>query len=568
MKKIIAFAIGILIMLSVSAWPQGIKKSILAGTWYPADPEQLSRHIDYFLQNVKVDSLPKGLVSAIIVPHAGHVYSGQVAAYAYKLVQGKGFDTVVILSPSHRYGFEGCSIYLKGGYETPLGTAEVDELLAEEISKATGFAYIAKAHQEEHAVEIQVPFVQKVLPHAKIVPVVMGYPRKNTIMSLTNGLKKVLAGKKTLIIASTDLSHQLSKKDANARDQDTIAMIKDFKISTLIKKCERGENIMCGGGPVITTLLYAQHKATVEILKYADSSQVNRDEESVVGYLAAALVANSPQEEFHLTKEEREELLQLARSTIELFVRENKIPEYKTENTKLIEKMGIEKNFDRSSTGKAFREAGLDLSSFVGGISKAFVIVLSIILAIQILNIGGTLGQYLIDVANYLPRLLGGILIIVMGTVLVDFLASMVGRTLRPIFPEAKAEIAEMLRNLLLIGLVSVVLLIALDLMLLAGELVYPLILGFVIIGAGIALTDGLIESITDDHEEFKSVAGYAKFVLYSVFLIIGAGAIFATFEGVTGVVANISWAFAIALAIMLIPVMYAMAKKMSEEVP
>ena len=235
---------------------------------------------------------------------------------------------------------------------------------------------------------------------------------------------------------------------------------------------------------------------------------------------------------------------------------------------KLIEKMGIEKNFDRSSTGKAFREAGLDLSSFVGGISKAFVIVLSIILAIQILNIGGTLGQYLIDVANYLPRLLGGILIIVMGTVLVDFLASMVGRTLRPIFPEAKAEIAEMLRNLLLIGLVSVVLLIALDLMLLAGELVYPLILGFVIIGAGIALTDGLIESITDDHEEFKSVAGYAKFVLYSVFLIIGAGAIFATFEGVTGVVANISWAFAIALAIMLIPVMYAMAKKMSEEVP
>jgi AmmeMemoRadiSam system protein B/AmmeMemoRadiSam system protein A len=340
MKKIIAFAIGILIMLSVSAWPQGIKKSILAGTWYPADPEQLSRHIDYFLQNVKVDSLPKGLVSAIIVPHAGHVYSGQVAAYAYKLVQGKGFDTVVILSPSHRYGFEGCSIYLKGGYDTPLGTAEVDELLAEEISKATGFAYIAKAHQEEHAVEIQVPFVQKVLPHAKIVPVVMGYPRKNTIMSLTNGLKKVLAGKKTLIIASTDLSHQLSKKDANARDQDTIAMIKDFKISTLIKKCERGENIMCGGGPVITTLLYAQHKATVEILKYADSSQVNRDEESVVGYLAAALVANSPQEEFHLTKEEREELLQLARSTIELFVRENKIPEYKTENTKLIEKKG------------------------------------------------------------------------------------------------------------------------------------------------------------------------------------------------------------------------------------
>lgn len=233
---------------------------------------------------------------------------------------------------------------------------------------------------------------------------------------------------------------------------------------------------------------------------------------------------------------------------------------------KLIEKMGIERSFDQSSTGKAFRAAGLDLSSFVGGVTKAFIVILSIILAIQILNIGGTLGEYLTAIASYLPRLLGGILIIVIGTVLVDFLATLVGRTLKPIFPEAKAEIADMLRSLLLIGLVAVVLLIALDLMLLAGDLVYPLILGFVMIGAGIALTDGLIRSIIMDHKEFAAVAGYAKFVLYSIFLIIGAGAIFATFEGVTNVVANISWAFAIALAIMLIPVVYSMAKRMTKE--
>ncbi len=233
---------------------------------------------------------------------------------------------------------------------------------------------------------------------------------------------------------------------------------------------------------------------------------------------------------------------------------------------KLIEKMGIEKTFEQSNTGRAFRSAGFDLSSFVGGITKAFVIILSIILAIQILDIGGTLGQYLIDVAAYLPRLLGGIVIIVLGTVLVDFLASLIGRTLKLTFPEPKIEIVDMLRNLLQIGLVAVVLLIALDLMLLAGDLVYPLILGFVIIAAGIALTDGLIKSITTEHQEFTPVAGYAKFVLYSIFLIIGAGAIFATFQGVTNVVANISWAFAIALAIMLIPVMYNLAKKMSKE--
>ncbi|UCH32685.1 MAG: hypothetical protein JSV05_04740 [Candidatus Bathyarchaeota archaeon] len=233
---------------------------------------------------------------------------------------------------------------------------------------------------------------------------------------------------------------------------------------------------------------------------------------------------------------------------------------------KLIEKMGIEKSFEESKTGDAFKSAGFDLSSFVGGITKAFVIILSIILAIQIINLGGPLGQYLLAVASYLPRLLGGILIIVIGTVLVDFLATLVGKTLMITFPKAKGEIADMLRNLLQIGLTAVILLIALELMLLSGNLVYPLILGFVIIGAGIALTDGLIKSIMDDHKEFTPTAGHAKFVLYSVFLLIGAGAIFATFPGVTNVVANISWGFAIALAIMLIPVMYSMAKKMSKE--
>jgi hypothetical protein len=233
---------------------------------------------------------------------------------------------------------------------------------------------------------------------------------------------------------------------------------------------------------------------------------------------------------------------------------------------KLIEKMGIEKTFDETETGKTFKSAGLDLSSFIGGLTTAFIVVISVVIAIQILDIGGPVGEFLVDLAAYLPRLLGGIVIIVVGSVLVGFLASLVGNTLKPIFPKAKVEIADMLKSLLQIGLIAVVLLIALDLMLLAGELVYPLILGFVIIGAGIALTDGLIKSITDDHKEFVDVAGYAKFVLYSIFLLIGAGAIFSTFEGVTNIVANVSWAFAIAMGIMLIPVIYTIAKKMSTE--
>jgi hypothetical protein len=233
---------------------------------------------------------------------------------------------------------------------------------------------------------------------------------------------------------------------------------------------------------------------------------------------------------------------------------------------RIVERLGLEKAFDQTSTGKAFRSAGLDLSNFTEAVLKAFITILGIILAIQILNVGGTIGSYLAVVADYLPRLLGGILIIVFGTVLVDFLATFIGRTLRPLFPEAKTEIADMLKNLLLIGLIAFVLLLALNTMLLVGDTIYPLILGFVIIGAGIALTDGLIKSITDDHAEFRPVAGYAKFILYSIFLVVGAGGIFATFPGVTTIIGNISWAFAIALALILIPIAYTMAKKTLNE--
>lgn len=233
---------------------------------------------------------------------------------------------------------------------------------------------------------------------------------------------------------------------------------------------------------------------------------------------------------------------------------------------KVVEKLGIEKSFDKTVTGRAFKNSGLDLSNLVGGMLKAFITIIGVTLAIQIVGIGGTTGVYLSTIADYLPRLLAGILIIIFGTVLVDFLAGLIGQTLKPMFPAEKSEIADMLKNLLMIGLIAFILLLALDTMLLSGSTVYPLILGFVIIGAGVSLTDGLIKSITDDYAEFKGVAGYAKFILYSIFLIIGAGAIFATYPGVTNVIANISWAFAIAMGIMLIPIAFTLAKKMSKE--
>jgi len=234
---------------------------------------------------------------------------------------------------------------------------------------------------------------------------------------------------------------------------------------------------------------------------------------------------------------------------------------------KLISKTGMEKAFDKTVTGSAFKKAGIDFSDFIGGTIKVFIIVIAIIAAIGVLNIGGSIGEFLAAIAAYIPRLIGGVLIIIFGTVLVDLLASLIGRMMEPMFAKTNPEMPVLLKNLLMIGLIAFIITLALDTMLLSGDIIYPLILGFVIIGAGVSLTDGLVKAITDSYENFKGVAGYAKFVLYSIFLIIGTGAIFAVYPGVTEVVANVSWAFAIALAIMLIPIAFVLTKKMTKTV-
>jgi hypothetical protein len=182
---------------------------------------------------------------------------------------------------------------------------------------------------------------------------------------------------------------------------------------------------------------------------------------------------------------------------------------------------------------------------------------LSIVFAIQILSLGG-----LATAAFYLPRLLAGILIVLFGFLFVDFLASFVGRLLKSMLSKEKVEIADLLKNRLLIGLVAFVISLALDTMLLSGELIYPLIMGFVIIGAGVTLTDILIRSITNENKEFGRVAGYAKFILYSIYLIVGMSAIFAAYSGVTDTLGNIAFAFAIGLALLISPMVYIMSTK------
>jgi AmmeMemoRadiSam system protein B/AmmeMemoRadiSam system protein A len=341
MRKI-SLIIFLSLCLSISsAWSQGIRKAVWAGKFYEKKAEILSQQIDQFLENAKKISSPGEQILALIAPHAGYVYSGQTAAHAYRLIQGKDYKSVIIIAPSHRYGFKGCSIYSEGGYETPLGTAEIDEPLAAEISKASGFKYIPQAHQMEHSVEVQIPFIQKTLPQAKIVPIVMGYPTRKTITRLADALIEVLPGKNAVIIVSTDMSHFFPKKKANEADSKTISLIQSLETNSLIKKLEGRENIMCGGGPVVSSLLYAQKRgeAKVEILHYADSSQL-AGESQVVGYLAAAIYSKNPTPNFSLSPEEKTELLRLARSAINQFIKERKIIDYSTENLNFLTKKG------------------------------------------------------------------------------------------------------------------------------------------------------------------------------------------------------------------------------------
>jgi MEMO1 family protein len=312
---------AIIALAPAIAGGQGVRPAVFAGQFYTADPAALAAEIDGYLAAAAPAAPAAGRILGLIAPHAGYIYSGRTAAAAYALARGQAVDTVVIIGPSHRFAFEGVSIWPDGGFETPLGVARVDAGLAKEIAKASGFRFRPEAFAEEHSVEVQVPFIQRALPGAAIVPIVMGEQTRTTIRTLAAALAKTCLEKRVLIVASTDMSHFLPEKRAQAVDADTAALVKAMNTETLIRKVEAGENIMCGGGPVASLLLAAAKagRPRVEILARADSSGFGGP---VVGYLAAAVLAGAGPEPapFTLSAEEKADLLKLARTALTEFL--------------------------------------------------------------------------------------------------------------------------------------------------------------------------------------------------------------------------------------------------------
>ncbi len=269
-----------------------VRPSILAGTWYPGSQDTLAKSISGYLSRVK-PSHKDGKLKAVIVPHAGHRYSGQVAAHAYRLLEGSQFRRIILVGPSHRVGFEGVSVNLQSGYKTPLGVVPIDQKMAKRVlDSGPHIRWLRRAHAQEHCLEIQLPFLQTVLNNFQIVPILMGQQDYNTCSRLANTLAQVIgSAEDTLILASSDLSHFHTYDQARALDLEFIKRVKGFDPEGLARDLSAGKCEACGGGPVITTLLAARKLRADQavILSYATSGDVTGDHRSVVGYMSAAL---------------------------------------------------------------------------------------------------------------------------------------------------------------------------------------------------------------------------------------------------------------------------------------
>ncbi|MBW2093530.1 MAG: AmmeMemoRadiSam system protein B [Deltaproteobacteria bacterium] len=289
--------IGAMLPSPLAADKADIHHSVIAGTWYPGDRHQLSATIQKYLscsRKVPLGGTPR----ALIVPHAGYRYSGAVAAHAYRQLKGSGFSRIILVGPSHYLAFDGVSVNLQSAYETPLGSVPVDLDLARKIISARpDFRWIRQAHAREHALEIQLPFLQTVLGNFQIIPIVIGRQDYATAERLARILAALIRGRRdTLLLASSDLSHYHSSQQARMLDACFASHVLALDAKGLARDLAAGKTEACGGGPVMTVLLAAKRLGATKaiILGQANSGDVTGDQGRVVGYLSAVLIAPFP----------------------------------------------------------------------------------------------------------------------------------------------------------------------------------------------------------------------------------------------------------------------------------
>lgn len=271
---------------------QDIRPSTVANMFYPGEPQILEAEIGNLIrssQSIEVE----GEIKALISPHAGYIYSGLVAAAGYKLLRRQQYSVVAIISPSHHEYFPGVSVFNGRGYITPFGMVQVASDLADGLIAMSARIFSSWAgHGKEHALEVQLPFLQKVLEDFRIIPIVMGAQDSETCHVLGEALAAILAGVPSLIVASSDLSHYHAYDEAIKIDRDTCDLIAAYDDVGLMNALQKGTCEACGGGPMVAAMVASKDIGAnkSQVLIYRNSGDVTGDHSRVVGYLSAAFV--------------------------------------------------------------------------------------------------------------------------------------------------------------------------------------------------------------------------------------------------------------------------------------
>ncbi len=272
---------------------QHVRRAAVAGQWYPGTRGALAAALDEHLAAAAMEEVERPRLRAIVAPHAGLMYSGPVAAYAYRAAQRSPYSAIVLVGPSHFVPFRGVSIWPRGAWETPFGPVPVASDLADAIAAASSeIRDLPEAHAREHSLEMQLPFVAHLMPGVPVVPLVMGHQTRGTAMGLGSALASVLArrGSDVLLVASSDLSHYEDARAAAALDGVVTRHVAALDPEGLMTSLEREPRHACGGGPMVAVLHAVRQLGATQarVLQYADSGDVSGDKSSVVGYMAAA----------------------------------------------------------------------------------------------------------------------------------------------------------------------------------------------------------------------------------------------------------------------------------------
>ena len=326
------------------------RKPSHAGAFYPEGKAELKKMVDGLLKEASpgrgIGAAIKGRPILMVVPHAGYIYSGPIASHAYRLIKDISPKRIILLGPSHYYPLSNPTLYGEGSFSTPLGEIPINSALTNKIKKRCPDIKVSQeAHRQEHSLEVQLPFLQRVVSHFEIVPILVPPHRGSRD---EEKLAKVLAGllkedKDLIILVSTDLSHFHSYNQARRIDGDTVKLIKEMSIKELGQGILFDKNELCGDGAVLTGMLAAKYfgENVVEVLSFASSGDTQGDKSRVVGYAAIVFLAKIGTDSEGVCPFFAEEILQIARQTIESYVREKNVPKITPKASIFKEKRGV-----------------------------------------------------------------------------------------------------------------------------------------------------------------------------------------------------------------------------------